>query len=114
MHRAHSWLLPPPPQCGLGYLNPYFKDRFVGIPKALYRNSELCGLCVRIFCVDTICGESTLVNSTVMMITDSCQDCRGNDIVLAARGAAELTGVDINNNPSVQVAWEFTPCGGSW
>jgi len=44
------------------------------------------------------------------MVTDSCQDCKGNDIVLAAKGAAELTGVDYNNNPSVQIAWQFESC----
>lgn len=38
------------------------------------------------------------------MVTDSCADCRGADLVVAARGLANLTGgVDVERNPSLQV-----------
>ena len=30
--------------------------------------------------------------------------------MIAARGAAALSGVNYNDNPSIQVAWLFTPC----
>ena len=45
------------------------------------------------------------------MITDSCQDCKGNNIVTSARGLQDLAVVNYNDNPSIQVAWEFTSCG---
>jgi hypothetical protein len=76
----------------------------------MYRTGELCGLCMRIWCVDSVCEDSLITNRT-FMVTDSCQDCRGNDIVTSARGYQWLTGINYNDNPSVQVAWEFTPCG---
>jgi len=95
--------------CGLGYLNDFFKDHFVGLPKPMYRDGQLCGLCIRVWCVDSVC-QSPLVTNTTYMVTDSCEDCKNNDIVVAARGTAGMTGIDYNINPSVQVAWEFTSC----
>lgn len=92
-----------------GYMNDYFKDNFVGIPMQFYRNGELCGLCMRLWCVDSICKEPLIANRT-FMIADSCQDCRGNNIVTSARGLQDLAGVNYNDNPSIQVAWEFVQC----
>lgn len=50
-----------------------------------------------------------LVNRT-FMVTDSCDACRGSDLVVSARGLANLTSRDININPSMRVAWEFVSC----
>lgn len=76
---------------------------------SLYGKGELCGLCVQIWCVDTVCESPLLANST-FIIADSCQECQGNSIVWSAPGAGQLTGVNYNDNPSVQVAWTFTSC----
>lgn len=65
---------------------------------------------MRLWCVDSICAQPLIANRT-FMITDSCQDCKGNNIVTSARGLQDLAVVNYNDNPSIQVAWEFTSCG---
>lgn len=44
------------------------------------------------------------------MVTDSCDECQGSDLVVSARGLADLTSTNININPSMRVAWEFLIC----
>lgn len=97
--------------CGIGYLSNYFKTHFVAIPKTLFRRGELCGVCLRLWCVDDICTNTlNATNYGVFMITDSCEECQTNDIVIAADGIKSISGVDYDNNPSLQVSWEFVPC----
>ena len=69
----------------------------------------MCGLCVQMWCVDSVCADPLLSNLT-FMITDSCRECKGDSLVVSARGAADLSGVNYNDNPSLQVAWQTTPC----
>ncbi|GAB4818171.1 hypothetical protein N2152v2_005217 [Parachlorella kessleri] len=95
--------------CGMGYLSDYFKDYFVGIPEALYRTGELCGACVRMSCTDTVCQDA-LLRSRTFMIVDSCRDCKGNDLVISAKGFANLTGLNYDINPAAVIAWEFVSC----
>lgn len=46
-----------------------------------------------------------------MQVTDSCNDCKRNDLVVAAKGMTNLSGgVNINRNPTLQVAWAFESC----
>jgi hypothetical protein len=78
--------------CGMGYVNKYFTQRFVGIPVEAYRGGELCGLCLRMYCVDSVC-EGALLRNETFMVLDSCQECRGNDIVASGPGMQLLSGV---------------------
>ena len=57
----------------------------------MYRNGEICGVCIQLWCVDSVC-EDTLVRNATFMIVDSCQDCKANNIVVSGLGAANLTG----------------------
>jgi hypothetical protein len=61
------------------------------------------------WCVDSVCAAPLLRNDT-FLVADSCADCQGQSLVASARGMEALSGVDVNNNPSLQVAWEFTSC----
>jgi len=46
-----------------------------------------------------------------IQVTDSCNDCKRNDLVVAAKGMTNLSGgVNINRNPTLQVAWAFESC----
>lgn len=39
-----------------------------------------------------------------MQVTDACQDCKRNDLVMSSKGMTGLSGgVNINNNPTLQV-----------
>ncbi|KAI7835850.1 hypothetical protein COHA_010247 [Chlorella ohadii] len=95
--------------CGMGYLSDYFKDHFVALPTALYRSGELCGACVRMWCVDSVCTDA-LVRNASFMVTDSCKECTGINILVSERGFANLTGVNINISPMLQIAWTFESC----
>jgi len=95
--------------CGIGYLNDYYKDHFVGVSLPLYGSGEVCGACVQVYCVDASCNAPLLANKTFMVV-DSCRECNGNDLVISARGSYELSGVNYNINPSLQVAWKVTSC----
>lgn len=49
-----------------------------------------------------------------MQVTDACQDCKRNDLVMSAKGMTGLSGgVNINNNPTLQVRrhWPRAPAG---
>jgi len=107
--------------CGLGYLNDYFKNYFVGkkliarrpyttfikilgtiyisrywfrvlagLPLSLYGTGALCDSCVQVWCVDSICANTLVANAT-FMITDSCQDCQSNSLVISATGVSSLS-----------------------
>lgn len=95
--------------CGIGYINNHFTAHFAAVGKELYRNGEICGVCIQLWCVDSVC-EDTLVRNATFMIVDSCQDCKANNIVVSGLGAANLTGLDIDDNPTTQVAWKFVSC----
>ena len=95
--------------CGMGYMNNYFKDHYIGISPALYKNGQLCGLCANVWCSDSICPEALLRQKT-FMIAEKCDDCNGNEIVLSLPGYIDLTGVNPDVNPSLQVVWNFTSC----
>ena len=95
--------------CGTGYLNDYFKDHFIGVSLPLYGRGEVCGACVQLYCVDASCNAPLLTNRT-FMVADSCRECKGNDLVISARGSFALSGVNYNINPSIQVAWKVTSC----
>ncbi|PRW57741.1 Expansin 1 [Chlorella sorokiniana] len=95
--------------CGMGFLSDYFKDHFVALPTTLYRSGELCGGCVRLWCVDSVCQDA-LVRNASFMVTDSCKDCTGNSLLVSERGFTNLTGVNINISPTLQIAWTFESC----
>lgn len=95
--------------CGMGYLNDYFTDHFVGIGPALYGKGLRCGMCIRLWCVDSICPDALLKNR-LFMITEKCDACSSFDIIASANGMEMMTTVDANINPSLQVAWEFASC----
>jgi len=95
--------------CGMGYMNNYFKDHYIGISPALYKDGQLCGLCANVWCSDSICPEALLKQKT-FMIAEKCDDCNGNEIVLSLPGYIDLTGVNPDMNPSLQVVWNFTSC----
>lgn len=49
--------------------------------------------------------------SALFMVADSCAACTGDDIVVSAPGLANLTGgVNIDRNPTLQVAWQYASC----
>jgi hypothetical protein len=95
--------------CGTGYLNDYFKDHFVGVSLPMYRNGEVCGACVQLYCVDALCDFPLVANRTFMVV-DSCKECQANDVVISAGGSIALSGVNYNDNPSIQVAWTPVSC----
>jgi hypothetical protein len=95
--------------CGMGYMNDYFKDHYIGISSALYKNGQLCGLCANVWCSDSICPEALLRQKT-FMIAEKCDDCIGNEIVVSLPGYIDLTGVNPDVNPSLQFVWNFTSC----
>jgi hypothetical protein len=95
--------------CGMGFLSDYFKDHFVALPTTLYRSGELCGGCVRLWCVDSVCQDA-LVRNASFMVTDSCKDCTGNSLLVSERGFTNLTGININISPTLQIAWTFESC----
>jgi hypothetical protein len=95
--------------CGTGYLNDYYKDHFVGVSLPMYRGGEVCGACIQLYCVDAACAAPLVTNKTFMVV-DSCRECKGNDLVISARGSLNLSGVNYNINPSIQVAWKVTSC----
>jgi hypothetical protein len=62
-----------------------------GIPEAYYRTGELCGWCVRVACIDTACTDA-LLRSDLFMIADSCKDCKGDSLLISAKGIQNITG----------------------
>ena len=89
--------------------NHFLWNMRAGLSPQYFQQGELCGLCLRVWCVDTICPNAML-NSSLFMIADKCDQCSGNDIVISFQGIQELTGVDANVNADLQVAWEFASC----
>lgn len=149
----------------------------MALPTPLYRSGELCGACVRLWCVDSVCTDALVRNASFMVrlqvsiqltplrtlpclqasvhawfrvhlcrafhaqrgaglaqasqggarsvfrpppaaasapttatscrcppqVTDSCKECTGNSILVSERGFANLTGVNVNISPMLQV-----------
>ncbi len=46
-----------------------------------------------------------------LQVTDSCKECAGNNILVSERGFANLTGVNINISPVLQVGCGSWPVG---
>jgi hypothetical protein len=45
------------------------------------------------------------------MVVDSCQDCSAGNLVASSAGLRSLSGgVNVNANPTLQVAWAFESC----
>ncbi len=42
-------------------------------------------------CTDAACKDA-LLHSDLLMIADSCKDCRGDDLLVSARGIQNVTG----------------------
>jgi hypothetical protein len=57
----------------------------------MYRSGQLCGACVRMVCADSVCKDA-LLRESLFMITDSCRDCQGSNLVVSAAGFGNLTG----------------------
>lgn len=95
--------------CGMGYLSDYFAANFAGLPEAVFQGGAACGACIRIWCVDSVCLDPLIRNAS-FMVADSCLDCQGQDLLVSAPGFANLTDVDINISPKLQVAWAFESC----
>lgn len=95
--------------CGTGYLDPYFQTHFVGISNTLYAQGQYCGLCMNITCVDTVCPRAML-DYSIFMIVDSCENCQDTDFTISAPGEGNLTNVDYNLNPSLRFAWVPVSC----
>lgn len=95
--------------CGTGYLNEHFRRYFAAIPTDMWYDGQLCGACVNVTCVDTIC-PTPFTTYGVFQVVDSCEQCSSNAIVLSAAGIGEVTRVNYDNNPSLQVAWTFVSC----
>lgn len=95
--------------CGTGYLNEHFRRYFAAIPTTMWYDGQLCGACVNVTCVDTIC-PTPFTTYGVFQVVDSCEQCTSNNIVLSASGIGEVTRVNYDNNPSLQVAWTFVSC----
>lgn len=82
----------------------------MGLPAVLYKAGELCGICVRIWCVDSVCKNALVANDTFMVL-DKCNDCKTpGDLVVSTRAIEDMSGVSADLNPSLQIAWEFTSC----
>jgi hypothetical protein len=98
--------------CGLGYMNSHFSNFNVGVSSQLYGKGELCGVCIQLYCVDSVCENPLdLDNYGVFMISDSCTDCALNDLTISTQGMFNVSGgVDYYTTPSLQVAWELIPC----
>lgn len=95
--------------CGLSYLSPHFTKFFIGTSTTLFSKGKSCSYCVRLYCIDTICQDPFL-NDATFMITDKCDACKGNDIIISAQGMKNISGVNIDINPSIQVAFIPTSC----
>lgn len=97
--------------CGMGYINSYFSTKGfnVAVSKSLYGDAHACGLCVRLFCTDSICPQA-LMKSEVFMITDECADCEPNDLVASIAGFTALTQVDPDINSIVTSAFDIVSC----
>ncbi|KAL4441853.1 hypothetical protein ABPG77_003769 [Micractinium sp. CCAP 211/92] len=88
--------------CGIAYLNDHFQDFWVGLPVPLFHEAELCGACVRMWCVDTVCNDA-LVKSDLFMITDSCKECGPTDLLASGPGLTNLSGgVSVDLTPKFQ------------
>jgi hypothetical protein len=45
------------------------------------------------------------------MVVDSCQDCSAGNLLVSSAGLRSLSGgVNVDANPTLQVAWAFEPC----
>ena len=45
------------------------------------------------------------------MVVDSCQDCSAGNLVVSSAGLRSLSGgVNVDANPTLQVAWAFESC----
>ncbi|KAL4433948.1 hypothetical protein ABPG75_000389 [Micractinium tetrahymenae] len=96
--------------CGIAYLNDHFQKHWVGLPVSLFHEAELCGACVRMWCVDSVCDDA-LVKSDLFMITDSCKECGPTDLLASGPGLTNLSGgVSVDLTPKFQVAWTFASC----
>ena len=57
------------------------------------------------------CPFTPAVNNTLFMVVDSCQDCSAGNLVVSSAGLRSLSGgVNVDANPTLQVAWAFESC----
>ena len=113
--------------CGLGYLNEYFTTHYAAISLPLFGTGlDLCGTCISLACIDPLCITShttdtkktatnttttTSANNMTFIIADSCKECVAKfSLVVAPAGAQELSGLNIDINPSFKVSWRPVPC----
>ena len=98
--------------CGLGYMNKHFRNFNIGVSPELYGKGELCGVCVLLYCVDSVCENALdLDNYGIFMVADSCKDCALNDLTISTQGMYNVSGgVDYYTTPSLQIAWELVQC----
>lgn len=95
--------------CGFGYMNPYFTQNYVAVGPDLFANGLRCGLCIELWCVDSICPQP-FANSSTFLVADRCDTCENNDIIVSFDGIQQLTSVDADINPQLQIAFKFTAC----
>jgi len=94
--------------CGFGFVDEYFRGRFVAIGKSMYNQGFTCGRCVKVQCDDSSCAEPG--KSIVAQVVDLCGECFDGDMTVGGSLFKELVGRNPNPNPSVALSWEFTEC----
>jgi hypothetical protein len=94
--------------CGFGFIDEYFRGRFVAIGKSFYNQGFTCGRCVKVQCDDVSCAEPG--KTAIAQVVDLCGECFDGDMTIGGSLFKEVVGRNPNPNPSVALSWEFTDC----
>lgn len=94
--------------CGFGFVDEYFRGRFVAIGKSMYNQGFTCGRCVKVQCDDSSCAEPG--KAIIAQVVDLCGECFDGDMTVGGSLFKELVGRNPNPNPSVALSWQFTEC----
>lgn len=92
--------------CSFRFLNPWARTNFVAINAAQWQNGQVCGQCVKVWCVDPQCKTQTPVK---LYAVDKCPECAEGDLDMSIPAYKAVTGLWPNR---LKIEWEWTDCGG--